>query len=107
MTPAARTPQLRDRRFARVRRLTQALFVAAGALSALFVGVEASVAKPATTSLVVPSTTTPGVTTTSPTTTTPTSTGSPTTTVYTPPTTVPVTTTTVCYSTPSGNVSCY
>jgi hypothetical protein len=27
--------------------------------------------------------------------------------VYTPPTTVPVTTTTVCYSTPSGNVSCY
>ena len=128
----ARTPQQRDRQFARVRRLTQAVFLAASTLSVLFVGYASAKAKPVTTFPVVttptgvvpvpttsvpsPSTPTtqphPGTTTTQPhsgTTTTPTPTTSyvaPTpTTVYTPPK-MPVTTTTVCYSTPSGHVTC-
>ena len=130
----ARTPQQRDRQFARVRRLTQTVFLAASTLSVLFVGYASAKAKPVTTYPVVttptgvipvpttavpnPSTPTtqprPGTPTTQPhsgTTTTPAP--SPTTTyvaptpttVYTPPK-KPVTTTTVCYSTPSGHVTC-
>ncbi len=137
----ARTPQQRDRQFARVRRLTQSVFLVASTLSVLFVGYASAKAKPVTTFPVVttptgvvpvpttavqnPSTPTtrprPGTPTTQPhsgTTTTPTPTTTyvaptPTTTyvaptpttVYTPPK-KPVTTTTVCYSTPSGHVTC-
>jgi cytoskeletal protein RodZ len=130
----ARTPQQRDRQFARVRRITQTVFLAASTLSVLFVGYASAKAKPVTTFPVVttptgvipvppttnstptspttqprPSTPTtqprPGTPTTQPT--TPTTYVAPTpTTVYTPPT-KPVTTTTVCYSTPSGHVTCY
>ena len=38
MSPQTRTPQQRDRRFNRVRRLTQVIFVGAGAVSAALVG---------------------------------------------------------------------
>lgn len=117
MTPATRTPQQRDRRFARVRRLTQTLLVGSGVVSAVFVVYLAGAAKPA---VIVP-TTVPAVPTTVPTTTssssesddTPTTTpttGSvttPTSGSATTPTTVPVTTTTVCTTTPSGQVTCY
>lgn len=120
-----RTPQQRDRQFARVRRLTQAVFLAASTLSVLFVGYASAKAKPVTTFPVVttptgvtpiptttvpnPSTPTtrprPGTPTTQPQTPTPTSVAPTPTTVYTPPK-APVTTTTVCYSTPSGHVTC-
>ena len=94
MTPSHRTPQQRDRRFARIRRLTQIIFVGSGVASAVLVGYVASAAKPPVT---VPAAT--------PTTTAP---GHPTpTTAYRAPVVAPVTTTTICYSTPSGHVTCY
>lgn len=127
----ARTPQQRDRQFARVRRLTQAVFLAASTLSVLFVGYASAKAKPVTTFPVVttptgvtpiPTTTVsnpltpttrprPGTPTTQPQTPTtqpqtPTTVAPTPTTVYTPPKR-PVTTTTVCYSTPSGHVTCH
>ena len=131
----ARTPQQRDRQFARVRRLTQTVFLAASTLSVLFIGYASAKAKPVTTFPVVttptgvipvptttasnpstpttqprPSTPTtqprPGTPTTQPTTPTTTYVAPTPTTVYTPPK-KPVTTTTVCYSTPSGHVTCY
>ena len=140
----ARTPQQRDRQFARVRRLTQTVFLAASTLSVLFVGYASAKSKPVTTFPVVttptgvipvptttaskpstpttqprpstpttqprPSTPTtqprPGTPTTQPTTPTTTYVAPTPTTVYTPPK-KPVTTTTVCYSTPSGHVTCY
>jgi cytoskeletal protein RodZ len=130
----ARTPQQRDRQFARVRRLTQTVFLAASTLSVLFVGYASAKSKPVTTFPVVttptgvipvptttasnpstpttqprPSTPTtqprPGTPTTQPTTPTTTYVAPTPTTVYTPPK-KPVTTTTVCYSTPSGHVTC-
>jgi len=107
MTPSRRTPQQRDRRFARIRRLTQVIFVSSGVVSAVLVGYVASAAKPVvTTRITVPSTTVPATT---PTTVASHSSGPTPTTVHTTPTTVPapVTTTTVCYSTPSGNVICH
>jgi hypothetical protein len=100
MAPLNRTPQQRDRRFARVRRLAQSVFLGSGVVSALLVAYLASLGHRATSS-------TP---TTTPTTSTPTTTstttpgGGATTTTYTAPT--PTTTTTVCTSTPSGHVSC-
>jgi cytoskeletal protein RodZ len=131
----ARTPQQRDRQFARVRRLTQTVFLAASTLSVLFVGYASAKSKPVTTFPVVttptgvipvptttasnpstpttqprPSTPTtqprPGTPTTQPTTPTTTYVAPTPTTVYTPPK-KPVTTTTVCYSTPSGHVTCH
>ena len=122
----ARTPQQRDRQFIRVRRLTQAVFLAASTLSVLFVGYASAKAKPVTAFPVVttptgvtpiptttvsnPSTPTtrprPGTPTTQPQTPTPTTVAPTPTTVYTPPKR-PVTTTTVCYSTPSGHVTCH
>lgn len=97
-----RTPQQRDRRFARVRRLTQTILIGAGVVSGVLVGYIASTTKPAVTIPVTapPATTIPatggsGATTTAP------AAGS------TPPTTAPVTTTTVCTTTPSGRVTCY
>ncbi|HVB19128.1 MAG TPA: hypothetical protein VNE22_02480 [Acidimicrobiales bacterium] len=121
MTPTSRTPQQRDRRFARTRRITQGLLLGSGVASGLLVTIIASGAKPYTTTPVtVPSTTnsgtsttpSPSVTTPSPSVTTPspsaaTPSATPTTTVYTPPAPAPVTTTTTCYSTPSGTVTCY
>jgi hypothetical protein len=107
MSPLPRTPQQRDRRFARVRRLTRTLFLGSGVLSGVLVGYAASNAKPVVT-IPVP---TAAPTTTAPTTTAPSdeSSGgaSATTTPYTAPTTVPVTTTTVCTTTPSGHTTCY
>ena len=115
----ARTPQRRDSQFIRVRRLTQTVFLVASTLSVLFVGYASAKAKPVTTFPVVTtptgvvpvtSTTTnvPSTPTTQPRPGTPTTTSvTPTpTTVYTPPK-KPVTTTTVCYSTPSGHVTCH
>ena len=96
MTPTHRTPQQRDRRFARVRNLTLAVFVGSGVASVAFVGYAASIPRETTTTS----------TTTTPTTTTTTS-KSTGTTVYSPPTTAPTTTTTVCTTTPSGTTTCY
>ncbi|HVB70746.1 MAG TPA: hypothetical protein VND83_04495 [Acidimicrobiales bacterium] len=109
MRPITRTPQQRDRRFARARRLTQTVFVGAGAASAVLTGFVAANAKPVTTTPVTAPSTTTTVTqpsgenddsastvpTTAP------ATGS------TVPTTAPVTSTTVCTTTPSGTVTCY
>lgn len=98
MTPNPRTPQLRDRRFARVRLLSNSIFLVASALSAGMVAYFASTA--------VAHTSNPQTTTTT------TATGggnggggtTPTTTRPTPTTvaTVPVTTPTVCHTSASG-----
>lgn len=110
MSPHPRTPQQRDRRFARVRRLTRTIFLGSGVLSGALVGFAASNAKPV---VVIHS---PAPTTTAPTTTTTVAgddsgdgsiTPAPTTTPSSTPTTVPVTTTTVCTTTPSGHTTCY
>ncbi len=104
MTPSRRTPQQRDRRFARIRRLTQTIFVSSGVISAVLVGYVASAAKPAVTvPVTVPATTVPATTVPAH---TPSAATTPTT-AYVPPTTAPVTQTTVCYSTPSGTVVCH
>jgi phosphoribosylcarboxyaminoimidazole (NCAIR) mutase len=100
MRTPTRTPQQRDRRFARARRWTQTVFVGAGAVSAVLVGYVAANAKPLTTTSV---TTPPVTTTTAPSA----STKSSSTSSATVPTTAPVTTTTVCTTTPSGTVTCY
>jgi len=97
MTPAHRSPQQRDRRFARVRNLTVSIFLASGLASIVFIGYAHSIAKPVSTT--VPTTVPPTTTTTA------SQSGSSTT--YSPPTTVPVTTTTVCTTTPSGTTTCY
>ncbi|MGC8509435.1 MAG: hypothetical protein ACP5PB_01020 [Acidimicrobiales bacterium] len=98
MTPRHRTPQLRDQRFSRVRRLTRTVVVSSGVASGLFVGYAANTARPLT---VTPS----------PAATTPSVAGATTTTAPGPasspvPTPAPVTTTTTCYTTPSGTVTC-
>jgi len=122
--PTARTPQQRDRQFIRVRRLTQGVFVAASALSVLFVGYASAKVKPVATypvtspsggPVVVPPTSPPTTQPTTAPTSPPTtqhsggggSTNTTPTTVYVPPKPAPTTTTTVCYSTPSGHVTCY
>jgi len=97
MRTPIRTPQQRDRRFARARRLTQSVFVGAGAMSAVLVGYAAANAKPvATTTVTAPTTITSSA-----------STKSSSTSGATVPTKAPVTTTTVCTTTPSGTVTCY
>lgn len=104
MSPHPRTPQQRDRRFARARRLTQAVFVGAGVVSATLVGFVAANAKAGTTTTVAP-TSDPTATTATTVPSTPTkASSSPATTT---PTTATVTTTTVCTTTPSGIVTCY
>ncbi len=110
MKTHSRTPQQRDRRFARVRRLTRTVFIGSGVASTVMVGFIASRAAPtvsiapkATTTTTVPPAST---TTTDPSGATTTVPKSTTTTIYTPPTTVPVTTTTVCYTKPSGGTTC-
>jgi hypothetical protein len=80
MAPAQRTPQQRDRRFARVRHVTQAIFLGSCATSALFVCYAANAAHsdatapaatfPTTTTSDVTTTTEPATTTTKPETTT-------------------------------------
>ena len=93
MRTYSRTPQQRDRRFARVRTMTQTVLIGSGVASGAFVGYAASTAKPA----VAPTTTSsPTTTTTQPSSAATQTPG----TVYTPPTTAPVTTTTTCYTTP-------
>jgi hypothetical protein len=100
MSPNFRTPQQRDQRFARVRRLTQAILIGSGVASGVLVGFVAANTKPVTTiPVIVPTTTTHS--------TTPTVKGTSGTTTYVPPVTAPVTTTTVCTTTPSGHVTCY
>lgn len=104
-----RTPQQRDRRFARVRRMTQTVLIGSGVASGVFVGYAASTAKPVST-VRVPTGTTQSTSSgaATPTTTVPASGASQSpSTVYTPPTTAPVTTTTACYTTPSGTTVCY
>ena len=105
MTPTPRTPQLRDRRFARVRRLSQAAFLGSGLASAALVGMDAAGAHTTNTIPTVPTTTPMTIPTSTPVNPTP---NNPTpTTVYTPPTTAPVTTTTICYTSASGIRTCY
>ncbi|MGA2969219.1 MAG: hypothetical protein ABSE75_05380 [Acidimicrobiales bacterium] len=105
MRTHSRTPQQRDRRLARVRRLTQTVFVGSGVVSGVMVGFISSDAKPP---VLIPVTVPSTTTTTEPagTTTTTTRTSPTTTTTYTAPTPAPTTTTTVCYSKPSGGVTC-
>lgn len=79
MTPSPRTPQQRDRRFARVRMLTRTIFVGSSALSVAMVGYLASVTKLHSHTVVT----------------------HPTTTV------APTTTTTTCTTSPSGTTTCY
>lgn len=107
MAPTQRTPQQRDRRFARVRTLTRTIFVGSGALSIGMVGYLSSVTKPHTTTTthttVAPTTTAPSTTTsTTGTSGSATTTPAPTTTT----TVAPTTTTTTCYTSPSGNTTC-
>jgi len=110
MTPHPRTPQQRDRRFARVRRLTQTVLIGSGLASGLFVGYAQSVAKPLTklspptSALSTPTTVPPVAAPSSPATAATPSTSAPSTSAPSP---APVTTTTVCYSTPSGSTVCY
>ncbi len=104
MSPNPRTPQQRDRRFARVRRLTQGILLGSGVASAVLVGYTAANAKPVTT---VPVTVAAHAATTTTTHTTPSKGGSTATTAYTPPTTAPVVHTPVCTTTPSGTVICH
>lgn len=117
MTPTPRSPQQRDRRFARVRRLSQVLLLGSVTVSGLAVMYLAGTTKPLTNTAlgVQPSSAVPAPTSgdngslnagddgsstpTSPSTAPPTS-GTAT------PSTAPVTTTTTCYSTPSGHVTC-
>lgn len=124
MTPHPRTPQQRDLRFARVRRLTSSVFLGSGVASGVLVGFMASSAKPVvetptTTSTSTSTSTSTTTTTARPSTTTtqarrttsttppsPTTTSTTTTTRYVPPTTVPTTTTTICYTNPSGHLIC-
>jgi hypothetical protein len=99
VTPTPRTPQQRDRRFARVRLVSRSIFLGSTAFSVATVGYLASITHLHSKVVVTPTTTT----------TTPTgvsgatgATGSTATT----PTTAPTTTTTTCYTTPSGNTLC-
>ena len=109
MTPRPRTPQLRDKRFARVRRVTQTILVGSGVASGLFIGYAASTAKPL--KVISPPVTTPTTTIPATATTAPSSDDSgastPTPAASTPPVTAPITSTTTCYSTPSGTRVCY
>ena len=127
MTPTIRTPQERDRRFARARFITQAILLGSLTTSVLYVGYAANLAHSATTTPVAiapttPTTTLPAVTTThygddfeagapSSNATTGTSSATRTTTAptsgYTTPSTAPVTTGTVCTTTPSGRMVCH
>jgi hypothetical protein len=111
MTPNPRTPQLRDRRFARVRLLANTIFLAASTLSAGMVAYFASTSHATTVPNTVPATTTTttgGTGTTAPPTTRPSNNGGGGgTTVTTRPTpttiaTVPVTTPTTCHTSASG-----
>ena len=115
MTPSPRTPQLRDRRLARVRLLANTIFLASSALSAGMVAYFASTSHASTTPNTVPSTTTPttagGPGATTPPTTQPThggGGGGGGTTVTTRPVapttiaTVPVSTPTTCHTSASG-----
>jgi hypothetical protein len=105
MRPPSRTPQQRDRRLIRVRRLTQTVFVGAGAVSAVLVGYVAANAKPLTTTSVTTPTT---ATTLVPTSSSTDDSSTPSATVpATVPTTAPATSTTVCTTSPSGTVTCY
>jgi hypothetical protein len=122
MSPSVRSPEQRDRRFARARFITQAILLGSLTTSVLYVGYAANLAHSATTTPVAvattPTTTTPAVTTihygddveagdsqSSATSVTPTTTAPKTS--YTTPTTAPVTTTTVCTTTPSGRMVCH
>ena len=101
MRPTHRTPQQRDRRFARARRLTQTVFVGAGAASAVLTGFVAANAKPVTTTPVTTPTTTTTVTPPS------SENDDSSSSASTVPTTAPVTSSTVCTTTPSGTVTCH
>ncbi len=95
-----RTPQLRNRRFARVRRLTEATIISAGLAAGLFVGYAASTAKPLTP---IPATTHPGGASTTNTPSGAATSGSG----FVTPSTAPAAAKTTCYSTPSGTTVCY
>ena len=76
MKTHSRTPQQRDRSFARVRHLTRTVFIGSGVASTVMLGFIASRAAP---TVSIPSKA---------------------------PTTVPITTTTVCYAKPPGGTTC-
>ena len=105
MSPNPRTPQQRDRRFARVRRLTRTIFLGSGVLSGALVGYVASNAKPV---IAIPVAATTTTTTSAPVSQSANGDDTPvTTTPYTPPASAGVTTTTVCTTTPSGTTVCH
>ena len=124
MTPTIRTPQERDRRFARARFFTQAILLGSLTTSVLYVGYAANLAHsaPTTPVAIARTTTAPAVTTThygddfeagAPSSNATTGTSSATTATtaptsgYTTPSTAPVTTGTVCTTTPSGRMVCH
>ena len=107
MQPTTRTPHQRDRRFARVRRLTQTVVIGSGVASGVFVGYAASVTKPYVAGSLHPAASTSASTPT----TTPGSSGAGSSTpVVTPvspaPTSAPTSAAPTCYSTPSGTTIC-
>jgi hypothetical protein len=123
MTTSIRTPQQRDRRFARVRRLSDAILMGGIASAVIFVGYASNTAHSAVTATSVPavaSAPASAITTSyngaegddsSYTAITGSSTvqNNPTTATkaYTPPATAPGATKTVCTTTPSGRMVCH
>lgn len=100
VTPAPRTPQLRDRRFARVRLVTRTVFLGSSAFSIVTVGYLANVSH-LHAKVTVPTTSTTTTTIAGSTGATGVTGGTST------PTTAPTTTTTVCTTSPSGTTTCY
>jgi hypothetical protein len=132
MTPSERTPQERDRRFARVRLATQSILMGSLAASMVFVGYASNTAHVAVATTAVPAVTSATTPTTNPATVVSASygdnsgsddgfsnavAGAPavqttpatvkTNTAYTPPSTAPVKAATVCTTTPSGRMVCH
>ena len=107
MRPTARTPHQRDRRFARVRRLTQTIMIGSGLASGVFVGYAASVTKPFVAVAVRPRASTPASATTTTLGSSDDGSNAPVVTPVSPaPTSAPTSATPTCYSTPSGTTIC-
>ena len=109
MSPNTRTSTQRDRKFARVRRVTQTILVSSGVASGVMVGFVAANTKPVTTIPVVTHQAPAPTTTVHPTTPVKRTTTAPVapTTTYVAPTTVPAAPAPVCYTTPSGTTVCH
>ena len=106
MRPTTRTPYQRDRRFARVRRLTRTILIGSGVASGVFVGYAATVTKPFAAATLRPRATS---TVSVPPATLGSSDDGSSTPAVTPapaPTSAPASATPTCYSTPSGTRIC-